>query len=173
MQNMAWVVSLVGMAGVLVIFLAVARRASEPADASGAASKVARIRTSLFWVLVLVIVAITALTLGRLPYAAQQGGSAEPLTVTATGEQWRWTLSHGGAVVGQPVTFAVSSVDVNHGFGIYDESLRLVAQVQAMPGYVNTLRHTFTEPGIYRVLCLEYCGVSHHDMPAEFVITAP
>ena len=135
------------------------------------------IRRILKWfaivVLVLAIVVVTALTLGGLPYAAPRGPSAEPLTVTATGAQWYWTLSHEGATAGQPVVFAVSSSDVNHGLGIYDEKLTLVAQTQAMPGYINHLHHTFTEPGTYRFLCLEYCGLAHHDMAAEFVITAP
>lgn len=173
MQDIAWIVSLAGMAAVLAVFLVVARRASESAKDSQGGSPVARFRGPLFWVLTLAIVAIMALTLGGLPYAAPEGQSAAPLTVTATGEQWHWTLSHHGAEAGQPVIFAVSSSDVNHGLGIYDESVTLVAQTQAMPGYVNLLHHTFAEPGTYRFLCLEYCGLGHYDMPAEFVVTAP
>lgn len=173
MQQIAWIVSLLGMAVVLAVFLVVARRASDPVEASQAAGSVTRLRSPLFWVLALVIVAMTVATLGRLPYAAPEGAAGEPLTVTVTGQQWFWELSHDGAAVGQPVVFAVSSSDVNHGLGIYDESLTLVAQTQAMPGYINHLHHTFTEPGTYRFLCLEYCGLGHHDMPAEFVVTAP
>lgn len=40
-----------------------------------------------------------------------------------------------------------------------------------MPGYVNRLVHTFDRPGRYRLLCLEFCGVVHHDMVAEFEVT--
>ena len=36
-----------------------------------------------------------------------------------------------------------------------------------MPGYTNVLRRTFAQPGKYRVLCLEYCGLVHHNMIAE------
>ncbi len=173
MQDIAWISSLIGMMAILAVFLLVAWRASDEVGASEAATAVSRVRTPLFWVLALAIVIVMAATLGGLPYAAPRERVAEPLTVTATGQQWSWKLSHGGAAVGQPVVFAVSSSDVNHGLGIYDESLTLVAQTQAMPGYVNYLHHTFTEPGTYRLLCLEYCGLSHHDMPAEFVVTAP
>jgi cytochrome c oxidase subunit 2 len=42
-----------------------------------------------------------------------------------------------------------------------------VAQTQSMPGYTNVLRHTFDEPGTYKILCLEYCGLGHHEMSAE------
>ena len=50
--------------------------------------------------------------------------------------------------------------------------MRIVAQTQAMPGYVNVLRYTFKEPGTYQVLCLEYCGVEHHDMKTEINVAA-
>jgi cytochrome c oxidase subunit II len=75
-------------------------------------------------------------------------------------------------VVGKAVEFHVTGSDVNHGFGIYDPQLRLVAQTQAMPGYTNVLRHTFTKPGSYKILCLEYCGLAHHTMMAEFNVRA-
>jgi len=32
------------------------------------------------------------------------------------------------------------------------------------------LRYTFKEPGTYRVLCLEYCGVAHHEMTADIKV---
>jgi cytochrome c oxidase subunit 2 len=41
-----------------------------------------------------------------------------------------------------------------------------------MPGYINVLRYTFNEPGVYRVLCLEYCGVAHHEMTADIKVAA-
>lgn len=68
------------------------------------------------------------------------------------------------------VEFRVTSLDVNHGFAIYNPSNRLVAQTQAMPGYVNILRWKFREPGEYKVLCLEYCGMSHHGMSTSFTV---
>ncbi len=68
------------------------------------------------------------------------------------------------------VEFRVTSLDVNHGFAIYDQSDRLIAQTQAMPGYVNRLRWKFKEPGNYTVLCLEYCGMAHQVMRASLTI---
>jgi len=43
---------------------------------------------------------------------------------------------------------------------------------EPMPGYINKLRYTFTTPGTYRVLCLEYCGVAHHEMAADITVAA-
>lgn len=72
--------------------------------------------------------------------------------------------------VNTPITFDVTARDVNHGFGIYDPSDRLIAQVQAMPNYVNHLNVTFHQPGTYTVRCLEYCGIVHHYMQSSFEV---
>jgi cytochrome c oxidase subunit 2 len=71
-------------------------------------------------------------------------------------------------IAGSLVEFRVNSFDVNHGFGVYSPDDQLVAQTQAMPGYVNRLRVRFTQPGRYRVLCLELCGSGHHRMRGVF-----
>lgn len=68
------------------------------------------------------------------------------------------------------IEFRVTSLDVNHGFSIYDKSSKLIAQTQAMPGYVNKLRWKFTEPGVYNILCLEYCGMAHQGMRSSFTV---
>ncbi|MGH8337220.1 MAG: cytochrome oxidase, partial [Gammaproteobacteria bacterium] len=69
-----------------------------------------------------------------------------------------------------PVEFRVTSSDVNHGFAIYAPDGRIVTQVQAMPGFTNKLVYTFTQPGTYRVMCLEYCGVAHAVMTSEITV---
>ncbi len=68
------------------------------------------------------------------------------------------------------VEFRVTSSDVNHGFAIYDESNTLIAQTQAMPGYVNRLRYKFDKPGTYNIFCLEYCGMAHQGMRSSFIV---
>jgi cytochrome c oxidase subunit 2 len=61
---------------------------------------------------------------------------------------------------------------VNHGFALYDDQLHLLAQIQAMPGFTNKVRHRFTAPGKYKILCMEYCGLAHHGMVADFEVVA-
>lgn len=68
------------------------------------------------------------------------------------------------------VEFRVTSLDVNHGFAIYNASNKLIAQTQAMPGYVNRLRFKFKEPGTYHIFCLEYCGMAHQLMRTTFTV---
>lgn len=72
--------------------------------------------------------------------------------------------------VGKLIEFRVTSLDVNHGFAIYDQSNALIAQTQAMPGYVNRLRWKFKEPGKYTILCLEFCGMAHQVMRSSFTV---
>lgn len=119
--------------------------------------------------MVLVGLPATVWLLRITPYAAAPVGAQ---VVNATGSQWFWDLDRTDVAMGEPVEFNVTSTDVNHGFGIYDETGRLVAQVQAMPGYVNRLTYVFDAPGTYRILCLEYCGLVHHDMTTELAVTA-
>jgi cytochrome c oxidase subunit 2 len=69
-----------------------------------------------------------------------------------------------------PVVFDVTSADVNHGFGIYDPSARLIGQVQAMPDYVNHLPFEFHLSGRYTIRCLEYCGIGHAAMQGSFLV---
>lgn len=133
-----------------------------------------RIRAKLFWVLVLVLGPTMIYNLADLPYSASHSRSnasgAQALVIEAKGHQWRWELSRNRVAVGQPVEFRVTSADINHGFAIYDTDMHLVAQTQAMPGYTNKLNYTFRKKGTYKILCLEYCGIAHHNMMTEIEV---
>lgn len=109
-------------------------------------------------------------TLVSWPHAAPAEG--EHVTVTVTGEQWAWEMSRDTVLPNKPVVFAVTSKDVNHGFGVYDENGTILFQTQAIPGYVNKVAYTFAKPGTYRVFCMEYCAGIHHDMTSEFRVGA-
>ena len=65
--------------------------------------------------------------------------------------------------------FDVTSIDVNHGFGLYDPHGHLIGSVQAMPGYHNELDLTMSE-GVYRIRCLEFCGLNHSPMETTFAV---
>lgn len=174
-QQIAWQVSLVLMALVAFGFAFVAIKSGRRAEDYTPLQKQAyRLRVRLFWMLVALLGPVMLYTLVDLPYGASRtGNNAAPVQVIeATGYQWRWELSSGQVALNQPVEFRVTSADVNHGFGIYDTDMHLVAQTQAMPGYTNTLRHTFTKEGTYMILCMEYCGLAHHNMMSEIKVSS-
>ncbi len=172
MQQTVWLLTVVVVAIIALIFLFVALNSTTRAEYPAVQARAYRFRSVVFWGLILAGIVIAAVTLRELPYTSAQAAPAAQV-VNAKGYQWYWELDHDTVKAGQPVEFHVTSGDVNHGFGIYDADTRLVAQVQAMPGYVNRLRHTFDRPGTYRIMCLEYCGLVHHGMIFELQVVAP
>ena len=171
LQNTVWWISLILIALTAAVFAWVAAGAGQTADAEAVQRRAYRLRTGWFWLLVAVIAIATATTLTALPYPVSAPQAASRVIVRATGAQWSWTIEGPNIVVGRPIEFQLTSTDVNHGFGIYNPSMEMVVQTQAMPGYVNRLQYTFTSPGTYHILCLEYCGLVHHQMISDLVIS--
>ena len=166
MQQLAWWLTLAGVAALAAVFARVALGASQRGEPPAGGE---RLRGWLFAAAGAAFVPITALSLGALPYGA---GAGDALVVEAVGHQWYWELSRTTLPAGQPIVFRVRSADVNHGFAIYDPDMRVVGQTQAMPGYENLLALRFARPGTYKILCLEYCGSVHHGMQAALEVVA-
>jgi cytochrome c oxidase subunit II len=124
------------------------------------------VRRYWFATILIVVVAAFAITIPHFPYPSA-ATTGKHYTVIA--QQYFFTLP---AVVpaDTPVIFDVTARDVNHGFGIYDPSGRLIGQVQAMPDYVNHLPFNFRVRGRYIVRCLEYCGIGHSAMQGSFEV---
>ena len=157
------------------VFAAVARSGDSGGPLDYA--KTTRLRLIFFASLAVILLTFLIATLPNMPYAA---ASAPDRIVHAVGKQYAWSLTDGTGPtlatwdqafsqaitvpVGSPIEFRVTTLDVNHGFSLYASDGHLVAQTQAMPGYMNRLRVTFDTPGTYTVLCLEFCGMSHHRM---------
>lgn len=62
-----------------------------------------------------------------------------------------------------PITFRATSVDVVHGFLIYDTNINTMLE----PGYVSTFKSEFKEAGEHLMPCHEYCGTGHEGMWAR------
>jgi cytochrome c oxidase subunit 2 len=172
-QEVVFAISIVLMGALAAFFAWVALGANVAlANYGPVIASAYRLRSWLFWLSVIVLVAANYNTLSKLPYissdAAFSAAAVQP--VEAVAEQWDWSIAPAAFRVGQTVEFHVTSKDVNHGFALYDPQMQVVAEVQAMPGYINVLRYTFKEGGTYRVLCLEYCGVAHHEMTADIKV---
>jgi cytochrome c oxidase subunit 2 len=175
----AGIVTLVGSVAIALIGWWVASRQVPAEPAKEVTPRVYRARQRYFVTLSVVLVLLLTVTLPQVPYRGVAG--AEPdVRLRAVGRMWAWQLEPAGGAqdieqgaaglsvpAGRPVTIDVTSEDVNHAFGVYDQRGRLLGQTQAMPGYVNRLILVFPEPGTYQVLCMEYCGVAHHVMAAS------
>ncbi len=93
--------------------------------------------------------------------------------VDVTAMSWSYEMSEREFVVGRPVRFNAKSSDTVHGFAIYHPNGRILFTMMLIPGVSkSSLIYTFKDPGTYKVRCLEYCGLAHHDMNDELVVTA-
>ncbi len=162
--------------GVYAYFLNSTRK---PVEGEDYYKQVAKLRLPFFIILLLLLLTGLVLTLPRVPYPSE--GKFPDAVVYVAGKQFafaldtqpieteeRWKERSEAEPVQVPVNkwveFRVTSLDVNHGFSLYDEKGKLLGQTQAMPGYVNRLFVKFDKPGIYIAYCLELCGNSHHAM---------
>ena len=84
---------------------------------------------------------------------------------------WSYDISAQEFTVGQAVRFSAKALDTVHGFAIYDPKGNVVFTMMLVPGVgESSLIHKFTEPGTYKVRCLEYCGIAHHEMSDEIIV---
>ncbi len=170
MQTSVLLTSLLGMALVAAAFgFVIVRSGSRDDDYSTITGRGYLIRR--WWFLFLCAAGVLVTFWSLIPYPLQAGAVGAPRAIDVVGKQCSWDITSRTARVGESVVFRVTSADVNHGFALYGPDDQIVAQTQAMPGYVNKLDVTFEQPGLYRVLCLEYCGVAHHAMIAEITVT--
>ncbi|WP_164668106.1 cytochrome C oxidase subunit II [Virgibacillus doumboii] len=170
-QTVAWIVSLIFMTIIAVVFAFVAWKSREKREYEPIKKKWYKARTFYGSTLIVLLLVMTIYTLRELPYNQPvYGEESKPPIVDVEAMQFGWNMSQTEFAVGEPVEFHVTSKDVNHGFGIYDEEMNMIAQTQAMPEYTNKVFITFDEPGTYEILCLEYCGVAHHLMKGKITV---
>lgn len=166
MQSNVLLISLVLMAAMAVVFYVAARASDGPEPGPRANSK----RTGLIWAMLVVGVLVSVGTLRPWPHAL--ASTDDTVNVAITSGQWWWEIDTVEIPAGKPVNFSVTTEDVTHGLGIYNADMRLLTQVQAIPGYTTEITYTFDEPGQYEILCMEYCGIAHHEMVNEFEVVS-
>lgn len=182
--RLALVIFLVLVTVIASVFWMIARSTRDPVPAIDVKAAY-RIRKVFFMTAALILLGVLVMTLTRTPYAdrlqppdrlvyvaAKQFAfvySQEP--VTSDADLGRVTLLDPLEFeAGDLVEFRVTSLDVTHDFALYNEDGSIVAQTQAMPGYVNRLRVRLPNPGRLNVFCLEYCGAAHQVMRSALVV---
>jgi cytochrome c oxidase subunit II len=95
------------------------------------------------------------------------------LRVTVTARQWSWLFTYENGhrsselvvPVGKPVSLALVSQDVIHGFYVPD--LRIKQDV--VPGMTTRAWFQADAPGEHDILCTQYCGLQHSKMLSRVV----
>jgi cytochrome c oxidase subunit II len=118
------------------------------------------------------VAALGALLLATLPFIpyGDNASAAGQQVVDVDGAQFAWTIQPSTIEAGVPTRFTVAASDVNHGFAVYNDDNVMLFQIQAIPDHPSHYVYTFKEPGRYQVVCLEFCGVKHHEMLSTFEV---
>ncbi|WP_159912958.1 cytochrome c oxidase subunit II [Pantoea sp. 18069] len=126
----------------------------------------------------LVLAALFTWALPRMP-AWKPLPPANALVVTVKAHMWWWEVRYRDPVtgvdvitaneirvpVGRPVYFALTSADVIHSFWVP----QLAGKMDMLPGRMQHLLVTATEPGVWRGQCAEFCGEQHAQMALHVV----
>ncbi len=160
-----WLLGLGGLVYVLVIAVlvrALARRGESPAApglllVGGGVALPAVVLTAVF--------GLSLRSMRALPHEAEGARVIE-----VVGHQWWWEVRYpdAGVVtaneihlpVGRPVELRVVSADVVHSFWVPE----LAGKIDALPDHANSLVLQADEPGEYRGVCAEFCGLQHAKM---------
>lgn len=89
--------------------------------------------------------------------------------VFAIASMWQFQPSEMFIPVGSDVDFFLTSRDVVHGFNIAGKNVNMTA----VYGTLNKCTVHFDKPGVYDIVCHEYCGTGHQSMRAQVIVNYP
>ena len=89
--------------------------------------------------------------------------------VFSVASMWQFQPSEIFIPVGSEVDFYLTSKDVVHGFNISEKNVNMMA----VYGAINKTTVKFDKPGVYDIICHEYCGVGHQNMRAQVIVNHP
>ncbi|MET0392907.1 MAG: hypothetical protein ABW019_07185 [Chitinophagaceae bacterium] len=89
--------------------------------------------------------------------------------VFSVASMWQFEPAEIYLPVGSEVDFYLTSKDVVHGFNISDKNVNMMA----VYGAINKTTVKFDKPGVYNIVCHEYCGVGHQNMRAQVIVNYP
>ena len=106
----------------------------------------------------------------RKPGLRQTGEKRYDLYIVAQMWQFNAGQKSGKAEIripaGSEVTFYVTSSDVTHGLFVEQHDINLML----LPGQIASASTTFHKPGVYHIVCHEYCGAAHQSMVATIIV---
>jgi cytochrome c oxidase subunit 2 len=120
------------------------------------------------WTVVPLLIVMGLFFVGIKGYWHMRVAPSDSVTIDVTGRKWSWSFDYPQGFtndtlvvpVHQPVRLRLTSTDVIHSFFI--PAFRQKADV--VPGRYHSLWFEAVKPGVYPVLCTQYCGTSHSYM---------
>jgi len=135
---------------------------------------ISRAKTAWLTVVVALFLAVNLASIKYFPSVSTANALANEkdiVEVSIEAASWSYEISAQEFTVGQAVRFSAKALDTVHGFAIYDPKGSVVFTMMLVPGVgASSLIHKFKEPGTYKIRCLEYCGIAHHEMSDEIIV---
>jgi cytochrome c oxidase subunit II len=162
---------------VVVVYLLIATLRTAPANARGMLRAPGTTFVAL-WGIAVPAVVLTGLMVANIVVSGRAyAPPTDPdVTVEVIGHKFWWevrypdhdilTANEITIPVGEPVGLRLAASDVIHSFWVP----RLHGKIDMIPGREHTFWIQADEPGTYRGICAEYCGLQHARM--HFVVVA-
>ena len=162
----------VGVEGLL--FYSILRFRNRPA--SEAVQTHGNTKLEIAWTTVpaIILVVLLGFTL-RTMASVRAPVQGEALKIKVIGHQWWWEFQYPEwgiktanqliVPVNRPIQVELESFDVQHGFW----APQLFGKMDALPGHLNKMSFTVTEPGNYGAQCTQMCGEQHAMMRFEVI----
>jgi len=150
----------------------------QPKDSVNPVEKRVLLGAVFFTGISLALIAYAAFGLGAtVPTCLPKGGLFEHGSVAKRGaktyelhylaKMWGFEPSRVRVPVGSTLDVYVTSKDVTHGFQINGTNVNLMV----LPFVVTNASVHFNKPGIYPIVCHEYCGAAHQKMNAVIEVS--
>jgi cytochrome c oxidase subunit 2 len=132
----------------------------------------------LTWTIIPLGIAMVMFVWGSSVYFTIATPPSNAMEIYIVGKRWMWKAQHVTGQreinelhvpVGQPVKLIIGSEDVIHAY--YIPAFRI--KMDAVPGRTTTMWFEATRPGVYRLFCAEYCGMSHAKMGGSITVMEP
>lgn len=127
----------------------------------------------VIWTVLPTILVLIMFYVGWAGFKATRDTPEDAMHVNVFGQMWTWQFEYTNGrkdkvlrvPVNKPVRLSLTSRDVLHSFYLPDFRIK----EDMVPGMTNYLWFTAEQPGLYRVLCTEYCGLGHSQMRTALV----
>jgi cytochrome c oxidase subunit 2 len=152
--------------GLIALFLVRHRRRNDGQLASGQMIHNTILETS--WTVIPLLIVMGLFFIGMRGWWHMRIAPSDAMIVDVVGMKWKWSFNYPQGFsndtlvvpVNKSVRLRVTSTDVIHSFSV--PAFRTKADV--IPGRYHSLWFQATKPGVFPVLCTQYCGTSHSYM---------
>ena len=168
------IVLLVFITGLMIYFVFRYRASKhpEPHDIRG------NTKLEVAWMVIPTIIALSMFYFGWESYLGLRNVPPGAIEIDVVAQMFSWNFTYPNGkksedilVVpqGKPIKLNITSKDVIHSFSL--PAFRI--KVDAVKGMQTYTWFMPDKPGQYKILCTEYCGISHSDMMADLKIVSP